>query len=217
MNAALSIWEFIANQGSALLFGAVGGGAISGYVAWRMLRADTLRQLLAEALLIQAEMEAWILEGPNYGEMSLSVHKRLSTIPSTTGLWLRPVELRAVLDEATWTPLPDQEYGFISGRRTWIVRNLITGATINAGTRAHGWHPALASSRALEDLCGWVEQVATARNGWLLRKRDLVILRPLLAAISTKDRVDVFADRLSVHAREFLDGYAKASAESRVR
>lgn len=209
--SVLSIWEVFASQGSALLLGAVGGGVISGLVTWRMLRADTARRLLAEALAIQAEMEAWILEGPNYGDVSLSAHKGLSTTPSTTDLWLRPVELRAVLDEAKWTPLPDQEYGFISGRRAWIVRDLVTGPPAYIGALGRGWHPALASSRALEDLCGWVEQVAVARNGWLLRKRDLVILRPLLGAISTKDRIDVFANRLSDQARKFLEDYAKNS------
>jgi hypothetical protein len=204
-----SILQFLASQGVPLMLGAVGGGIISGLVTWRMLRANTLRQLVADALAIQAEKEAWILEGPSYGNMALSRQKGLSTVPSNTGLWLRRVEVRAVLDEAQWTPLLDQEYDFISGRRAWIVRDSVTGPPAYIGALGRGWHPALASSRALEDLCGWVEQVRVAKNGWLLLKRDLVILKPLLQALCTKDRLDVFGTRLSDKARKFLEDYQK--------
>lgn len=199
----------IAHNALALLFGAIGGGLISALISWRMLRADTARQLLAEALAIQSEKEAWILEGEEYSKKKLTDNKNLSTIETSSGIWLRQVEVRAVLDEAQWTPLSDQEYGFIEGRRAWIVRNLVSGPPAHTGLVGGGWHPALASSRALEGLCGWVEQVAVSVNGRLLRKCDLVLLKPLLLPLCTKDRIEVLGTRLSETAKEFLKDCAK--------
>lgn len=207
----LSSWQVIAIQSGALLLGAVGGGLISGLVTWRMLRSETARQLLADALAIQAEMEAWILDGPDYMKRKLSDHKSLPTAPSSADLWLRPVEVRAVLDEASWNSPTDPCYAFVSGRRAWIVRDSVTGSPVYPGALGGGWHPALLSSRALEDLCGWVEQVVIARRGWLLSKRGLKMLKPLLAALCTRDRLEVLGTRLSSEAREFLAEYSRST------
>lgn len=204
------MWQTIALQASALLLGAVGGGIISGLVTWRMLRAETARELLRDALVLQAEMEAWILEGPGYENKRLSQHKGLPVDPIDKGLWLRQVEVRAVLDEASWNAPEDHAYGFIVGRRVWIVRDTIAGRSVSRGEVFGGWHPALLSSRALEELCGWVERVSTSSNGWLLSKRGLATLKPLLGALCTNDRLDVLRGRLSNEARAFLQEYAKA-------
>jgi hypothetical protein len=127
------VWQTIALQASALLLGAVGGGIISRLVTWRMLRAETARELLRDALALQAEMEAWILEGPGYENERLSQHKGLPIEPTDKGLWLRQVEVRAVLDKASWNAPEDQAYGFIVGRRVWIVRDTIAGRPISRG------------------------------------------------------------------------------------
>ena len=203
MNAP-SIWQIIVSQGSALVLGAVGGGLFSALVTWRMLRSETARRLLADALAIQAEMEAWVLEGPGYGEKKLSENGELSTTATPAGLWLRPVEVRAVLDEAMWNSPADQCYDFIGGRRTWIIRDAVTGSRAYSGALREGWHPALLSSRALEDLCGWVEQVAISRQGWMLSDRGLDSLKPLLQAVCTADRLSVLGNRLSKESQEFL-------------
>jgi hypothetical protein len=120
-------------------------------------------------IAIQAELEAWVLEGPDYDQQRLSDHKNLPTDQVSTGLWLRQVEVRAVLDEAYWNSPSEQEYGFIAGKRAWIVRDRITGQA-HPGLLMQGWHSALLSSRALENLCGWAERVAMSHDGWLLSK-----------------------------------------------
>jgi hypothetical protein len=203
------IWQTITSQASALLLGAVGGGAISGWVTWRMLRSGAAQELLRDALAIQAELEAWILEGPDYDQQRLSDHKNLPTDQVSTGLWLRQVEVRVVLDEAYWNSPSEQEYGFIAGKRAWIVRDRITGQA-HPGLLTQGWHPALLSSRALENLCGWAERVAVSHDGWLLSKRGLQSLKPLLSALCTSDRLEVLRDRIpSNQTRKFLQDHAK--------
>jgi hypothetical protein len=194
------VWQTIALQASALLLGAVGGGIISALVAWRMLRAETAQNLLRDALTIQAEMEAWILEGPGYENERLSQSKGLPMEPTDEGRWLRQVEVRAVLDEASWNAPEDQAYGFIVGRRVWIVRDTIVGRPVSHGEVFGGWHPALLSSRALEELCGWVERVSTSSKGRLLSKRDLETLKPLLGALCTTGWMCFGADFQMRHA-----------------
>ena len=144
------ILKSVANQGLPLFLGAVGGGIVSGWVTWRMLRGDTARKLLAEALTIQSEKEAWILEGTNYEMLKLSELKNLQTMKTDSGPWLRQVEIRAALDEARWTAVSKPYYDFIEGRRVWIVRNHVNVPRSHNGALDGGWHPALLSSRALE-------------------------------------------------------------------
>jgi len=169
-----------------------------------MLRSETARRLLAEALAIQAEEEAWTLEGRGYGEKKLSENRGLPTTATPGWLWLRRVEVRAVLDEAMWNSPANQFYDFIGGRRTWIIRDAVTGSQAYSGALCEGWHPALRRSRALEDRCGWVEQVAISKRGRILSRRGLDSLKPLLQAVCTEDRLLVLGNRLSRESREFL-------------
>ena len=205
------LWQAILGSGAAAIFGGISGGLVSGWVSWTMLRAETARRLLADALQIQSEMEAWILDGSDYSASKLVRGQKLPTHPADGGLWLRPVEVRAILDEADWTPLEEQLFDFIDGRRAWIVRAEVRGKSAHSGGLRDGWHPALASSRALENLAGWVGQVAVAFNGRLLRKHDLTLLRPLLLPLCTPDRIKVLGDRLTEDAKKFLASYAKSA------
>lgn len=205
----LSIWQLIVSQVSALILGAVGGGCASAIVTWRMLRASTARQLVADTLAIQAEKEAWIVEGPNYSSSTLSVQHPSADSGNKAGLRLRRVELRAALDEAVWNAPEDQFYDVMLGRRTWIVRDKVTGQTAYSGALRGGWHPAIASSRALEELCAWIHQVALARRGRLLWQKDLDLLKPHLVALCTPDRINVLQKWLSPEGRTFLEQYAK--------
>ncbi len=202
-----SLWQILVANGSALLLGAVGGGIVSALVSWRVLCSKTARGLLSDALRIQGEKEAWILEGGQNGTR-LSEHPGLPTVLAP-GLWLRPVEVRAVLDEARWSAPDDPFYGFIDGRRVWIVRDIVEGQIVYAGLLRSGWHPALLSSKGLEELCGWIEEVATAKHGWMLSRHGMeAISRPLLRALSTKDRREVLCRRLSPRALCFLERFA---------
>jgi hypothetical protein len=194
----------------ALVSGAIGGGLLSALVTWRMLRENTARELLSEALAIQACMEAWILEGPNYSRLKLSENKGLPTEPEDNSLWLRKVEVRFVLDDSKWNSPKAQYYGLIEGRRTWIVRNeVLDYPPTHTGARPGDYHPALLSSRAFEELCGWIERVVSARSGWMLSSHRLKMLRPLLTAVATEDRIEVFGieNRLSQRAHKFLTRY----------
>ena len=47
------------------------------------------------------------------------------------------------------------------------MRDYVSGPPAHIGALGGGWHPAVASSRALEELAGWVEQVVLARKGHL--------------------------------------------------
>jgi hypothetical protein len=207
-----TMWQEIIYQGSALILGAAGGGLVSAFVGWKMLRSQTAQELIRDALVIQAEKEAWILEGLDYEKKRLSECQGLPTEPSGQGSWLFQVEVRTVLDEASWNSPDGHYYGIIAGRRAWIVRDTIT----NTKPHAHcgGCYPALLSSRALEDICGWVERVSISRNGRLLSKRDLEALSPLLGALCTSDCLDVLGSRLSGRAQLFLHKYAKAVRKS---
>ncbi len=201
--------QTIANSALAVMLGAIGGGLFSAYVGWRLFRENTARELLSEALAIQASMEAWILDGPDYKSLKLSENRNLLTEPLGNKNWLRKVEIRAVLDECRWNAPSEQYYGFIEGRRSWIVRDKIEDMPSHTGVGPGDYHPALISSRAFEELCGWIECVISAQDGWLLSHYGLKMLRPLLTAVATEDRVAVFriADRLSPRALNFLKWY----------
>jgi hypothetical protein len=207
-----TIFQAALNNTLSLVFGAIGGGLLSGYITWRMLRENTARELLSEALAVQALKEAWILEGRDYQHLTLSDNRE----PMGEGVWLRHVEVRAVLDDATWNSPQDQCYGFIDGRRAWIVRNQLVDEPV---TNSQGGplydHPALLSSRAFEELAGWVERVASAKYGWTLSRRGLEMLKPLLEPASREDRIIVFGDRLSLKARQFLKWYRENYAKQK--
>ncbi len=168
---------------------------------------------------IQSLKEAWILEGEEYHRQRLSDHKGLSTEDLKSGeLWLRQVEVRAVLDQEKWNAPKDRDYGFISGRRTWIIRDAVEGGELSYPPIITGKlspHPALISSKGIEELRAWVERCASSKARWIyggLSCTGIVMLNVLLPAVSGEDRIALFGDRLmSTRARKFLRRYGKKS------
>jgi len=71
------------------------------------------------------------------------------------------------------------------------------------------------SSRALEELCGCIEEVVSAGSGfpWLLSRHSLEILRVILPAVAGQDRIEVFGPRLSDRAQRFLKKYRRKHPE----
>lgn len=211
----------IANQTFALLLGAVGGGVISAVVIWYIWFKDrqenTARTLLSEALAIQGLMEAWLLDGENYQKTKLSLIRDNKTqLPfkklEDNSLWLRKVEVRAVLDEEQWNKPSYQFFGFIEGRRSWIVRDMLThGTPVVLKPQPTGDlepHPALLSSKGMHELCGWIERVTSAHKGKMLSHYGYATLRPFLLAVATEDRIEGFGEsRLTDEARHFLRWY----------
>ena len=65
----------------------------------------------------------------------------------------------------------------------------------------------------MHELCGWIERVASARSiRWplgLISSHGLEMLKPLLISISGDDRREVFGDRLTKNAIDFLKWYHK--------
>lgn len=200
----------IAANAPTLLIGAITGGAlgalVTGLIWWLDRRPQTARELLSEAVTVYSQREAWILEGPNYEGRKLSAMDVPSTEPSFNGCWLREVEVRAVCDESKWNSPSTQYYGFIEGRRVWIVRDTVVkdSQTYSTGTGGVPAHPGLISSRGHDELCCWIERVASANRSWSLSRYGLEMLRTSLIPIATEDRLEVFGNRLSPGAREFL-------------
>ena len=95
----------LVQESIVLVVGAITGGVL-GAVAllvtwWVDGRARDVRELLHRGLEIQALKEAWILEGRGHEQAKLSMHPNLpEASPSDGGLWLRRVEIRAVLAQA---------------------------------------------------------------------------------------------------------------------
>ena len=111
------------------LIGAIIGSVITGgvflYTGTKALQASTARELLSEIVAIESLQEGWLLQGEGSQTAKLSDHPGLPQAQSGSGLWLMPVEIRSILDEAQWNPPSDPSYGFIQGRRVWIIRNQI--------------------------------------------------------------------------------------------
>ena len=199
--------NIIVQNSILILLGAISGGLLGAIIAvilwWLSSRSNTRRELLLEANNIQSLKEAWILVGYNYKNITLSNKKDLSTSPGST-LYLKKVEVRAVLDDAKWNSphnYEDYYYRIINNRRTWIVRNFIKEEDKN---KTFDFHPALISSRGLEELCAWIERVVDAK--WRLYFHGFKMLRPLLNAIARSDRIEVFKtqNRLTDKAINFL-------------
>ncbi len=146
-----------------LLLGAIGGGiggaAVVLFTWWFEVRATTLRELLAQGLEVARLREAYVLEGPNYATSDLAKITNLPTKDSGAA-WLRPVEVRAVLDAPAWNAPAHSCYGFVEGRRAWIVRGVAKQAVSYGGPEGldQAIQPALLSSQAIEELCGWIER-----------------------------------------------------------
>jgi hypothetical protein len=144
----------------------------------------------------------------------LATHPRQLLIYNTGNeLRLRKVEVRAILDEFKWNSPSKQCYGFLEYRHAWIIRNATTETdkAYQGETAAEYGPPALLSSRGFEELASWIERVASAhppcRPFRMLSSRGLRMLRPLLLAISSPDRVGVFKGRLTPEAKRFLNWY----------
>lgn len=200
----------IAANATTLLIGAITGGVLDalvpGLIWWFERRAQTARELLSEAMTVYSQKEAWILEGPNYEGRKLSAMDVPPTEASFNGYWLREVEIRAVCDESKWNSPPAQYYSFIEGRRVRIVRDTVVKDSQAYSTWTGGvpGHPGLISSRGHDELCCWIERVASANRRWSLSQDGLEMLRTSLIPIATEDRLDVFGNRLSLGARKFL-------------
>lgn len=185
----------------------------SAIVTYFMFRQNEMQDLVSKMLGIQAYKEAYILEGENWETIRLSETKDLPTEkPSNGGPWLHKVEVRAVIDDFAWNQPEDEDqfYGFLEGRRTWIVRDLAEGKIAQSGLldkKDRKGPPALISSMGFEELAAWIELLTSARSWkslWILSPRGFDMIKPLLNALNTEDRREAFKKRISNDAREFL-------------
>jgi hypothetical protein len=149
--------------------------------------------------------EGWLLQGEGSRTAKLSDNPGLLPTQSGSGLWLLPVEIRAILDEAQWNSPSDQSYGFIQGRRVWIIRNeILPNVPLSYSGFKQEHFPALISSAGMQELCAWIERVQIAHNGGTLTDRGLTPLRPYLVPLAQEDRVKALRVLLSPDARKFL-------------
>jgi hypothetical protein len=193
----------------AFLIGAVMASVLTAgvflYTGTKALQASTARELLAEVVAIVSLQEGWLLQGEGSQTAKLSDHPGLPETQSGSGLWLMPVEIRVILDEAQWNSPSDPSYGFIQGRRVWIIRNQILPDTPLSYTGINEEHfPALISADGRQELCAWIERVQIAYNGGTLTDRGLAPLRPYLVPLAQEDRVSALRILLSQDARNFL-------------
>jgi hypothetical protein len=195
----------------AFLVGVVISGAITTglilYTSTRVREENTARELLSEVVALMALQEGWLLQGEGSQTAKLSDHPGLPETQSGSGLWLLPVEIRAILDEAQWNSPSDPSYGFIQGRNVWIIRNqILPDAPLSYSGVNQARFPALISSAGRQELCAWIERVQIAYNGGTLTDRGLAPLRPYLVPLAQEDRVSALRILLSRDARDFLAG-----------
>lgn len=193
----------------AVLIGAIVGGIITAsvflYTGAKVLQASTARELLSEVVAIVSLQEGWLLQGEASQTAKLSDNPGLPETQTTSGLWLLPVEIRAVLDEAQWNAPADASYGYIQGRKVWIIRNqILPGAPLSYSGVNQEHFPALISAAGRQELCAWIERVQIAYNGGTLTARGLAALRPYLMPLAQEDRVAALRILLSQDARNFL-------------
>jgi hypothetical protein len=112
----------------AALIGAIIGGTITAgvffFTSTQARQELAARQLLSEVVALVSLQEGWLLQGNGSRTAKLSDNPGLLEAQTGSGLWLLPVEIRAILDEAQWNSPSDQSYGFMQGRRVWIVKCL---------------------------------------------------------------------------------------------
>ena len=193
----------------AALIGVVAGSAITAgvflYTGAKVLQERTARELLSEVVALVSLQEGWLLQGEGSRTAKLSDHAGLPETQVGSGLWLLPVELRAILDEAQWNFPTDPSYGFVQGRKVWIIRNeALPDAPLSYSGVTQEHFPALISSAGRQELCAWIERVQIAHNGGTLTDRGLAPLRPYLVPLAQEDRVKAFRILLSQDARNFL-------------
>jgi hypothetical protein len=209
---AVKALKAVAGLSLPVLLGGVAGGlagAVVGFLTWWSdVRSRTLRELLIQGLEILKLREAYILDGGDFTHATLADNLKLKT-ESSLALFLRQVEVRAVLDPPVWN-VPEQQrcYGFVQGRRAWIVRNAAQSETSYAVLAQQPIHPALLSSQAMEELCGWIERVASVKPRWLFLSRHArEALWPLLVCVAGEDRIAVLGPGLTRTATSFLRWY----------
>jgi hypothetical protein len=193
----------------AALIGVMVGGAIATalflYTSTRVREENTARELLSEVVALMGLQEGWLLQGEGNQTAKLSDHPGLPETQSGSGLWLLPVEIRAILDEAQWNAPSDPSYGFLQGRSVWIIRNqILPDAPLSYSGVNQAHFPALISSAGRQELCAWIERVQIAYNGGTLTDRGLAPLRPYLVPLAQEDRVSALRILLSRDARNFL-------------
>ena len=106
-----------------------------------------------------------------------------------------------MLDPAQWNAPTENFYNILlDGRRAWIVRDTVAESDRNAPYRPH---PALISSRGIEELCGWIEEVAATMR---CNPHGRRVLRLLLGAVTSVDRKAILR-QLTAEAERFLNTY----------
>ena len=195
----------------AALIGAIAASIITAgvflYTGTKALQERTARELLSEVVAIVSLQEGWLLQGEASQTAKLSDNPGLPEKQSGSGLWLLPVEIRAILDEAQWNAPSDPGYGFIQGRKVWIIRNqILPDAPLSYSGVKQAHFPALISSAGRQELCAWIERVQIAYNGGTLTDQGLAPLRPYLVPLAQEDRVNALRIELSQDARNFLAG-----------
>ena len=193
----------------SIVIGAILGGIITAgtllYTSSKAQQGNTARELLSEVIALVSLKEGWLLQGEGSQTAKLSNKPGLLEKQSDTGLWLLPVEIRAILDEAQWNSPSNQSYGFMQGRRVWIVRDeILAGAPLSYSGFAQEHFPALISTAGMQELCAWIERVQIAHNSGTLTDFGLTPLRPYLVPLAQEDRVRALRVLLSPDARKFL-------------
>jgi hypothetical protein len=212
---------FFKNVATALLSGAVLGALLSSSIVGgtyflnaRTARQDTnARELLLEALNILSYQEAWLLQGPGSQKAKLIDNRDLKQTPLENGLWLMPVEVRAILDEAEWNTPIEESYSFLNGRRAWIVRDHLTGKMDFEQGLATVHFPALLSSKGRQELGGWVERVQMAYSSGALSEDGLAPLKLYLDVVAPPTRVNILRRVLTPQAQGFLTMIWQQSAQ----
>ncbi len=194
----------------SVVIGAILGGLITAgtllYTSTRAEQGNTARELLSEVTALVSLKEGWLLQGEGSQTAKLSDKPGLSETQSGSGLWLLPVELRAILDEAQWNSPSNQSYGFMQGRRVWIIRDqTLPDAPLSYSGLSQEHFPALISTAGMQELCAWIERVQIAHNSGTLTDFGLTPLRPYLVPLAQEDRVRALRVLLSPDARKFLD------------
>jgi hypothetical protein len=196
------------------IFGAVIGAILGSiitagtvlYTSTKAQQGNTARELLSEVVALVSLQEGWLLQGEGSRTAKLSDNPGLLPTQSGSGLWLLPVEIRAILDEAQWNSPSDPSYGFIQGRRVWIIRNeILANAPLSYSGLTEKHFPALISTAGMQELCAWIERVQISHNSGTLTDLGLTPLRPYLVPLAQEDRVGALRVLLSPQARKFLD------------
>lgn len=192
----------------ALMGAIIGGSIVAGALLFTSTQARqeaAARQLLSEVVALVSLQEAWLLQGDGSQTSKLSDNRGLMEAQTDSGVWLLPVEIREILDEAQWNSPSDPSYGYLQGRKVWIIRDeILPDAPLSYSGTTQEHFPALISSAGRQELSSWIERVQIAYNGGALTESGLAPLRPYLVPLAQEDRVGALQVVLSRDARDFL-------------